>query len=238
MSLAKNFQKQHHAQVKIHAAWLPVANTFEIGTYGIVEGGVLRPLGHITGDFGVEVGEIKPGGSSKFAFSSAGVTTIKTVAGAQVDSFPDVGELEAKLTFSFKDKDSVVLKAPEITHDSMVSIRTVAKKLAAQDDWRRTFRVVSGTYRADDSIILLASEAETKIAFNAKVSALKAIQGGSGTVDFELSSSSERSLHFIGKSGVIGLALFKLNWLNRVDVLAEAEELDVETDWEELSDDI
>lgn len=240
MSLAKNLQRGLKKEMNFHAAWMPVANSFRVGTYGLVEGGVLRPLGHITDDFGVDIGELETGNTTTLDFESKGVTTIRAVAGAEVPAFPDVGSLDAELTFLFSDSDSVVLKTPTLDYRSMPSVQKVANQIAKLDEWSRSFRVVSGVYEAGNSVVLLASEANTKITFDGKVSALEQILRGNGKVDFEFSVSSEKSFRSIGKQGVIGLSLFRLGWFDRVKLLAEGKDADIDegANWTELEEDI
>lgn len=240
MSLAKNFQKQLHNELNIHAAWMPVANSIKVGTYGLFEGGVLRPMGHITNDFGIQIGELQQSATTNASFASAGVTTIRTVAEVEVDSFASAGDVEAKLSFTFKDKDSVLLKTPALTEFRMESIPTVAKALAEHPDWDKGYRVVSAVHEAEDSVVLLAGEAGTKIELNAAASALQQLEGGKGSVEFEFSTSSERSWRSIGKPGVIGISLFKLGWFNKIKLLAEQEDIKIEysEDWTELDDDL
>ena len=158
MGLAKSFQKSVKKDLKFHAAWIPVANTFRVGTYGLVEGGVLRSLGHITDDFGIDIGELEKGNATTLDFESKGVTTIRTVAGLKVDAFPDAGDVDAGLAFEFSDSDSVVLKTPVLDYRSMPSVQKVANQLAKHDDWSNSYRVVSGIYKARTSVVLLASE--------------------------------------------------------------------------------
>jgi hypothetical protein len=39
--LAKTFNQSIKKEVNAYAAWFPVTNTFKIGDYGLIEGGVL-----------------------------------------------------------------------------------------------------------------------------------------------------------------------------------------------------
>lgn len=240
MSLAKNFQKQLHAQLKIHAAWMPVANTFQIGTYGLVEGGVLRPLGHVSNDFGVTIGPTLTSPSTgPCTFESKGVQTVRTVAGAKVDAFPDLGTVDAKLTFRFESRDSVLFRAAALEHEHMSSVVNVANQLKENADWSKRFRVVSGLYSAAASVVLLASEANTEIAFDANVAALKAIEAGDAKLDFGVSTSSERCFRSVGKKGVIGLSLFRIGLFGGLKLLNTDLQLDESTGWgDELEDDL
>jgi len=220
MSLAKNFQRQLHHEIQIHAAWFPVANTFKVGTYGLVEGGVLKAAGHITDDFGIPVGEIDQASTGRpIAFQSAGVTTSYFAAGGKVDALPQAGDLDAKLSFKFNEKDSVLFRASALALESMRSVQTVADKLANLKKWRSAFRVVSGVYRAQSPVVMLAAEAGTEVTFDAKVSALKAIEGGDASAAFSLSLTNQRSFSFTGTPGVVGLSVFRLGFFGHLHLL-------------------
>jgi hypothetical protein len=242
MSLAKNFQRELHNQIQIHAAWFPVANTFKIGTYGLIEGGVLKAAGHITDDFGIPVGEIDRASTGKpVAFQSAGVSTSYFAAGGKVDALPQVADADAKLTFKFSAKDSVLYRSSALSVESMRSVQTVADKLGALRKWRSAFRVVSGVYRAESPVVLLASEAGTEISFDAKVSALKALQGGDASASYSLSLSNQRSFSFTGTPGVVGLSLFKLGWFGSLKLLGPegTAQVDAGSTWgADLEDDL
>ncbi len=245
MSLAKTFQRQLHQQTKIHAAWLPVLNTFRVGTYGLMEGGVLRPLGHIADDFGVELGKLEKSPTGGATFESEGVVTTRTVANVEVPNFSGAGDGEAKLSYTFKRKDSVLFKAPELTLTQLPSIAAVANQLQQKlgVGWRRAYRVVSGVYSASSPLILLASEADTTISFEGKASALKQIEAASAAVEFETSASSERSFRVAGKAGIVGLGLFKLALFGGPSVLAKkASPTDAQFEtgeaWTDIEDDL
>lgn len=241
MSLAKTFESQLHKQAAIHAAWLPVLNTFRVGTYGLMEGGVLRPLGHIKDDFGVDPGALESSPAAGATFESEGVTTVRTVAGVEVPAFSQVGDSEAKLSYTFKRKDSVLFRAPELTLSQMPSIQLVANQLQQkrQVGWRRAYRVVSAVYHAKGPLVLLASEANTTISFEGKASALKQIEAASAAVEFEASASSQRSFRVAGKAGVVGLGLFKLGLFGGPQHLAVANApVELGTDWSDVEDDV
>jgi hypothetical protein len=238
MGLADTFQRELRAQLRFHAAWYPVANTFRVGTYGLVEGGVLRPLGHVADDFGVDLGESQASpAAGPSAFESAGVVTVRTVAGAAVNALPDVGDLDAKLSFTFKNANSAVFKAATLTLEEMPSVNRVAHLLAGHPTWEKRFRIVSGVYRAEAPVVLIASEAGTTVAFDGKVSALKLIEGGNADVSFNISSSSEKCFRTAGKPGVVGLALFRVGWFGGPKVLGDAP-VDDGKNWPALEDDI
>jgi len=49
---AKRFSKLLHKEIDVHAAWLPISNTFRVGDYGLISDAVFATLGNIE-EFGV-----------------------------------------------------------------------------------------------------------------------------------------------------------------------------------------
>lgn len=190
MSLAKNFNKSLYKQLSIYAAWFPVANTFKLGDYGLIEGGVFRQMGNIL-KLGINF-EQAAGQSASLDFMSAGATVVRTVGNASVDSLPEVGDLEAKLTYSFEKQDSCLIKA-SLTALQMENIHQVGKELAAHQDWEHRFRVVSAIYQGEHCVIILTQDANTKVEFAGKVNLLKQVELGNVQIKPTVSSSSERS---------------------------------------------
>ena len=238
MSLAKNFQKQLFKELNIHAAWFPVANTFRVGTYGLIQGGVLQPIGHLTEDFGIQLGEPDTRRPASPSSSNPMASRPRILGRRQIDALPQVGDVDAKLTFKFNNKDSVLFRVATLEIEAMRSVQAIAAKLGANAKWRRAFRVVSAVYRTDSPVILLASEAGTEISFNANVAALKALEGGSVNGSVTASSSSDRSLDFVGTPGIVGLKLFKLGLLGGLKLLGPAQVEHGESWGADLDDDL
>src|SRR6476661_6723280 len=107
MGLAEAFNDALYDQLTIYAAWFPVVNTIKVGDFGVIENGVFRQLGNIT-KFGISPSTM-PGPSASIDFVSDGTTATKFVAGAQVDRFPDLGGLDAKLELEFKRDNSCLI---------------------------------------------------------------------------------------------------------------------------------
>jgi len=219
MSLAKNFSSALHSQLKIYAAWYPVANTFKVGDFGVIEGGVFRRLGDIS-EFDVDSFDTAPGKPAEIDFMSSGTRAIRTVAGVEVPSFQQVGEAEAKLTFDFSSANTSVIKASQLDVVEMQDIYRVSRKLAKHDDWERRFKVVWATYTGVQCVILATAEAGTKIELSAKANLLQQLELGKVEMSPSIQSSSERILKSVAKTGVVGLGLFKIGWFDKVKVLA------------------
>ena len=110
------------------------------------------------------------------------------------------------------------------------------------DNWKHKYRVVSTTYTGKNCLVLLSSKAGTKVEFEATASALKQLDLGNVEFKPSVSSSSDQVLDIIGKTGVLGLGLFKLAILqSSVKFLAgrplTPEEKAIEENWgDDLAD--
>ena len=246
MSLPKEYNRALHKHADFYAAWFPVTMPFRVGDYGLVQNGVFQKIGHLEdlrGDgFDAEV-RTATGNPTSIDFLSEGARSIKTVAGATVADIPAVADVEAKLTYEFDRKNSFVVKAAEVNVERMENIRQVADQLARlrrEKKWSHRYRVVSAVYTGKECLVLLSSEAGTKVEFEASASALKALDLGKVELKPSVSFSSDTVLKSIGNTGPLGLGLFKLSpWTNDLKVLGADEAAgEVEEDWgDELQDD-
>lgn len=48
MGTPRTYNRLLNTQIKMFAAWLPVTNTFRLGDYGLMSGGVFHQIGHIS----------------------------------------------------------------------------------------------------------------------------------------------------------------------------------------------
>lgn len=225
MGTARLFDNILKEELNIHAAWLPVTNTFEIGDFGLVSDGVLVKMGNIS-DHGVDYSE-EAGPPSSLNFASEGTHIIRAVAGAQVDVLPD-GDLDAKLTIQFDQESSFLIKA-NLAVRQMRSLQEVARTLARSPGWENRLRVVSAVYTGKHCVILSSKGANSKIELVGKATALKQFEIGAVTAEVQRSSSEKIGLDIVGKTGVVGLALFKLNWLTgRPQLLGADDEVPIE----------
>jgi hypothetical protein len=229
-------------ELNIHAAWLPITNTFELGDYGVVSDGVLVKMGNIGA---MEVGwTAKDGLPAQLNFASDGTRIVRAVGNATVQAFPDQ-DIDASLTIEFEREGSFLVKA-ELTVREMQDLAAVADKLSQLAEWKTRYRVVSAVYVGQRCTILSSKGAESKIVLSGKANALKQLDLASASAGIEVSSSDRIGLEIIGQTGVIGLSLFKLRWLiGGVDVLGARSsnpnaKLSVETSdkWGRLEDDV
>jgi hypothetical protein len=249
MSLPKDYSKALHRQAGFYAAWFPVTVPIGIGDYGLIQNGVFNKIGHLddlrADGFNVQIRTAK-GAPTSIDFLSEGARTIRAVAGAEVPTSLPVANVEAKITYEFDKKNSFVVKASEINVEQMQNIREVADELARlrrQNKWSHSYRVVSATYTGQNCLVLLSSEAGTKVEFVAAASALQQLDLGNVEISPSVSFSSNTILRSIGSTGPIGLSMFKLTrFLGNLKVLAgdplTDEERNMEEDWgDELEDD-
>jgi hypothetical protein len=236
MGLAKSFNKSLHKNLAIYAAWFPVANTLRVGDYGLIERGVFTKMGNVS-EYDVEM-ELEAGKSTSINYSSEGTTVIRFVGNAQVESFPETGDLDAKLSFNFQGENSCLIKA-DMSVIEMQNMNQVARKLAGIRNWDQRFRVVSASYTGDQCVIVAAKEANTEINFTGSVSLLKQVEGGKVEIEPGFSSTNKKIFKSVGKTGVVGLSLFKLDKQSRPQILRGEAQIDIKRDWgEELEDDL
>jgi hypothetical protein len=209
MGTASQFDGILKDELNIHAAWIPVTNTFRLGDYGMVSDGVLVKGGNIQDDFGVSFQQA-PGPASSLNFTSKGTKTVRFAGGAEVKAFPG-NDIEAKLSVEFTSASSFLLKA-NLAVLQMQNVNAVAKRLVDTPKWKRKYIVVSAVYSGKDCAIISSKSANSKIELSGKANALKQFDLGAVSVNLEASNKQDIGLDLVGESGVVGLALFKLPW--------------------------
>jgi hypothetical protein len=207
MGIAAVFNRTLHDELDAYAAWFPVANTFDLGDYGLISDGVFTKMGNIA-EFGVEFTDAD-GRPASLDFTSSGTTVVRLMGGAEVDAFEDT-PIEAKLSFSFSDESSILAKATEIELREMQNVNQVALRLAKTRGWERKFRVVSGTYTGKGCAVVTTRAAKAQLELSAQANALKLFELGKVEAGVTVSREHEVGFKSLGKSGVIGLRLFKL----------------------------
>jgi hypothetical protein len=209
MGTARLFNRLLKSELNIHAAWLPVTNTFQLGDYGLISDGVLVKVGNIK-QHGISFKSAK-GQPAKMAFASQSVSVSRAVAGAKVEGFPDQN-LDARLSVEFGEESAFFLRGM-LSLEEMQNVRQVADKLADAKSWKGTYRVVSGVYSAERCVILSSKSAGARFELGGSASALQKLEGGSVEAGVHLTSADKLGLDIAGDGGVVGLGLFKLNWL-------------------------
>lgn len=229
--LKQKFNKVLQKELNLHAAWVPISNTFQIGEYGLFEDGLFRSLGNITRDYPEIELVIEKGKEATIDFKSDGTSSQTLNANGEAASLGSLGNADAKLVLKFSQENSIVLKA-KMTSNELKNIAEVGRKLALKSDWNKNYKVVSTTYIGKGSVLVCSREAGTEVTISAAANVLKQVEGGKVDGGLEIQSNKQSGFNFIGKSGVIGLRFFKLKWLGQgVKVLAETQgEIEVEKD--------
>ena len=238
MGTARDFDDILKQELNIHAAWLPIINTFKLGDYGLISDGVLVKAGNIRDDFGVTFAPAA-GPRMQLNFTSKGTTVVRFVGGATVTEFPD-NDIEAKLLVEFKRESSFLLKA-SLTMTEMGDLNAVANKLKNEPQWQKNFRVVSAIYTSANCAIISSKAAGSKIELSGKAKALKQFDLGSASAEVQASLKEEIGLDIVGRKGVIGVGMFKLGWWRSLRTLSPDDNVPIETmqDWpNRLPDDV
>lgn len=208
MGIAKDFNNVVHDQIKVHAAWLPVTNVFQVGDFGVISEGVFARMGNIRSDFGIDVQTID-GPPAQLDFKSASVRVLRFTAGAEVNAFPEE-PLEAKLRVEFGKERSFYLKA-QLQTTELASVFEAARRLAVLPAWDEgKYKVIAATYTGQNCVILSSRENNTAIEIGGKADALRKLELGGASADFTWTKDSSLGLEIIGRTGVIALKLFQV----------------------------
>jgi hypothetical protein len=225
MGIPNEFNDIIQKHLNVFAAWVPIVNNYSLGDYGIIADGVFSKLGNIKDDFGVSFSE-EPGQPADIDFTSEGATITKVGANAGV-AVGGTGDVKANVEIAFAKEKSFLVKSPVINVTNIKDVNEVAKKLKATGNWDGQWKVVHQVYTAQDAVIVSTIAADTKLDFSGDLTALGQMKlGGAGV---NLDTNKTLGLKINGKSGVIGLGLFRIKsklfggW--RVNILAgETEE--------------
>ncbi|GID26845.1 hypothetical protein [Paractinoplanes brasiliensis] len=237
MGTARKFSKVLHSELDVHAAWLPVTNTFALGDYGVVSDGVFVRMGNIA-EYGVSF-TAAAGPQTKLRFRSEGTRVTRFVAGAEVPNLPQV-DIEASIRIEFSTKDSFYVDAPTLTAQSMQDVAKVGAALRKAEGWRRKYRVVFSTYAGEGCTIISSREANSAFELSATADVLRLLELGKAHGGITLSGERAAGLEVIGASGVVGLRLFKLRlFTGSTDILRGEADGQVEFETaDELEDDV
>lgn len=215
MSLVANYNVALHKELGIYAAWLPVVNTIKLGDFGVMDGGVFRTLGNVE-NFGVKFTR-SAGQDAKIDFMSEGVAVSHFEAGMPKTKLPADGTAEAKIVYKFTRENSCLIRAA-LSVVEMDDINTVGKSLAANEEWEGRFRVVSSVYTGNKCLVITTQKRDTEVEFSGTASVLAQLESGSigVTAGLSIGGASERVFKCVGKTGVVGLRMFKLgSWFRK-----------------------
>jgi hypothetical protein len=243
MGLARVYNRTLHRQLHCHAAWPPFANGCRLGDYGLVAGGVFQRLGNIE-EFGVEAIAAPDPPAASLDFVSEAARVGRFAGDVEVNVFPDE-PIAARLALTFERSDALVLKAATIRVHEMTNVAAAGRALARKRRWRHRYKVVRQVWVATDGMVLATRAADTEVTFGARADVLRRLELGSVGVDVDVSADRDLALEMVGKTGPVGLGLFRVRLLGGIDArplsLKGEDEDAVETsdDWpEDLEDDI
>lgn len=237
MGVAAQFSKSLHKEINAYAAWLPVANSFELGDYGLVSDGVFQRIGNIT-EFGVEF-ESKASELAGIDFKSEDAKRVSIVADVEVNALPDA-PVDAKLRIELGRKGSYYARAADTTATEMTNIREVASGLARAQGWRRKYRVVSSIITGHDCLIVTASADNAIFELSGQADAFQNLNAGAVNAGVSVTNDTNVGFTVVGKTGVVGLRLFKLRWFgDQANLLGPEGKADYEQERaDELEDDV
>jgi len=243
MGTARLFSKVLHKEIDVHAAWMPVTNNFGLGDYGVISDGVFVKMGNID-EYGVSFTKAT-GKPTRIKFRSDGTSVRRFVGGAEINALPE-DDIDAKLTIGFTAADSFYIDA-HLSVEEIANLAQVARALRDADGWPRKYRVISAIYTGHNCTIISSRKADSSIEISGKASALRQLELGKAEAGLTVSAEDSVGLEVVGRTGVVGLRMFKLRALTGGPrILGQDEEdtdagqetlLEQETP-EELSDDI
>jgi hypothetical protein len=206
---ASLFSKVLHKEIDVHAAWMPVANNFQLGDYGVISDGVLVKMGNIA-EYGVSFAAAAAP-PIRLKFRSDGTRVRRFAGGAEINAMPPA-DIDAKLVVEFDAADSFYLDA-HLTAEAMENLAQVGRALHDAVGWKRKYRVVHSTYTGQNCTILSSRSANSKVEISGKASALQQLELGHADAGLTVSDEDSVGLDVVGVTGVVGLRMFKLRLL-------------------------
>ncbi len=213
MGLPQQFQSIVQQQLNVYAAWLPITNPYKLGDYGLISDGVFQKLGNIKDEFNVAFTE-EAGQEASLSFVSDKATVIDIGTGAQINLTAQ-SDIKADVKYKFNQDKSFLIKAPVINVSQIANVNEVGNHLKTIGQWRQTYKVIFQVYTAQNPLILSTIDSDTEVTFKADATALPTLNIGNASANFSIQSTKALGLELSGKTGVIAIGLFKLNWLTR-----------------------
>ena len=238
MGNAGLFSSILHKEISVYAAWMPVTNTFRLGDYGVISDGVLVKMGNID-EFGVSFAKAD-GKPVELKFRSDGTRVRRFIGGAEIQAMPQA-DVDAKLVVEFDAADSFYIDA-RLNVEEVGNLAQVGRKLRQQSEWRHKYRVVFATYTGRHCTILSSRSANSRVEISGKANALQQLELGHANAGVTVSDEEKVGLQIVGRTGVVGLRMFKLRALGGgTRILGPDdgdEDLVQQEDADELDDDI
>jgi hypothetical protein len=211
VATASSFNDVLKNELKINAAWLPIATPFALGDYGVMSDGIFTKVGNLANDFQIPI-KRESGQDLLLKFASADVDEVRFEAGGKVTAFSNSPNADAKLTLQFRSANSFFLRS-NLTAIQMSDVAVVARAIFDSpkwDDWSYNYRVVSTVYNGRDSALLSSTAAGASVELSGTADALSQLDVGNAAVGLKASEKKSIGLDLVGASGVVGLKFFKL----------------------------
>jgi hypothetical protein len=159
------------------------------------------------------------------------------IAGVETAALPNA-DVGAKLVIEFGAADSFFINA-ELAVQEMQSLSQVGAALRKLDAWKRRYRVISSTYVGEGCTILSSRRANSKVEISGRADLLNLLNLGKADAGLTLSAENDIGLEIVGRTGVVGLRMFKLQFFDRIEVLGGSDGEDIEQVTEaDLEDDV
>jgi hypothetical protein len=203
MGTASSFNEVLNNELKVSAAWLPIANPFALGDYGVMSGGIFSKVGNLANDFQISIRK-GPGEDLQLKFASADLQETRLEGGVTVPAFSNSPTADAKLLLQFQSANSFFLRS-SLVASQMQNIAEVARAIfdsPKRDDWSYHYRVVSTVYYGKDGALLSSTSAGASVEISGKADALSQLDLGSATVGLSTSKKKSIGLDLVGKSGM------------------------------------
>jgi hypothetical protein len=154
---------------------------------------------------------------------------VKLVGGAEVTALPEA-PVEASLRVEFGGSASSMVKAAEVSVTEIVDLQQVTTALANADGWKRGWRVVRSLWTAHNCAIAISSGKNAHFELAGKAEALKQLDLGSANAGVTVAAENNVGFSSLGKTGVVGLGLFKVSWIGGRTRFLDAGEVQVQVD--------
>jgi hypothetical protein len=234
MSIARTCSRVVRQQLRAHIAWLPLANNFELGDFGVFTRGVFTRIGNVRSlgaRFGARRSEAAP-----FEFRSAGTTEVCVSAGFEVPAF-STADVDARLRVGFSDASSLYVRTGALEVSEIDELLPVAAAVRAHPQWRMRYRVIHRLWTARDAIFVTSESSGAQIELAGAVAALRGVQAGRGAVDVQVAHRSGVGLDLVGHTGPLALGLFRVRVIDGSPAMLDFATADAPYELDEPTDD-
>ena len=139
-----------------------------MGTYGVLDHSVFKPVGTLSEDFGISVQDITAKPKLSFEYKSSGVSEMVTKVNA-----PGHDVLSVKTDVNFKSSGSIFFRLKNCVYHSIGNLSDVNRSIMtafAERRWRGGFVFVHGFYEAGATTIAVSSSANARLSFEGDLS--------------------------------------------------------------------